>query len=123
MLDDFATKAEVLCKAGYKGLTLDHHLNGNKKSTNSRECLGVMLILTTDNLERKRILVYYEQVENKKNATTISLLKPILQRLNLADCFAEGLLPSVSDQVLESFLRSNTDIPIHIICVLHTLNR
>ena len=123
LLDDFATKAEVLCKSGHLGLTLDHHQNGPKKSSNSRECLGVMLILTTDDLERKKTLVFYDQVPDKKNQSTTNLLRPVLQRLNLAECFADGLLPSVSDQVLESFLRNSTDLPNHIICLLHTLNR
>ena len=123
MLENFATKAEVLCKAGYLGLTLDHHQNGPKKSANSKDCLGVMIILTTDALIRKKILVFYDQVEDKKNQTTISLLRPVLQQLNLAECFNEGLLPAASDQVLESFLRNNTELPNHIVCLLHTLNR
>ena len=123
LLDDFSTKAESLCKAGHLGLMIDHHQNGPKRTSTSKDCLGILLILTTENCERKQALVFYDQVPDKKNQTTIGLLRPVLQRLNLANCFAEGLLPSVSDQVLESFLRSNTEIPNHLICIFHTLNR
>ena len=121
-LANFKSIASKLALHGNLQLMVDHQRLGTLSSETMADCIGIILV-ASDETKTTCALVHYEDVDSKKDETTLNIVKMVCEKLNLIEALESGALPVVCDGALFNCAKSMSSISPAYICIFHSMNR